>query len=374
MDAVTRESLAVLNLVTMTHVASSTSIALQSREDAFLPHGPQGFTWRALTVEDVDDVVELENAIAEQDHPSVRVTREQILTSFDLSYYDLERDTIVAVDADGGFAALGRVVLLPGQEETISARVFGGVRPDRRRRGIGGRVLDWQIVTAARALASVPTPASKPRPVPTELKGFVRGDTASGIALLRSRGFDAARHLVEMHRDLEGDLPDVTMPSDLLLVPASRAWSELMRDAHNDAFRDHWGASPIGVERWEATMSLPSTRNDLSTLAIDGEGDDARVVGLVLVEVHPERFDAAGYSSAHISAVAVRREYRGRGLAKALLRTSLAGIRADGLERAVLDVDSANPTGALNLYEDLEFRPAQRSTVFVRAVGCTQPR
>ena len=49
-----------------------------------------------------------------------------------------------------------------------------------------------------------------------------------------------------------------------------------------------------------------------------------------------------------------------------LTRTLEAG-RAAGLERAVLDVDSESPTGAVGLYERLGFTTAKQSVVLERA-------
>jgi GNAT superfamily N-acetyltransferase len=60
--------------------------------------------------------------------------------------------------------------------------------------------------------------------------------------------------------------------------------------------------------------------------------------------------------------VSVRRPWRGRGLAKALIARSLAVLRERGMAVAVLGVDAANPTGALQLYERFGFAPHRRWT------------
>ena len=45
-----------------------------------------------------------------------------------------------------------------------------------------------------------------------------------------------------------------------------------------------------------------------------------------------------------------------------------AAIAAAGLERAVLDVDTASPTGANTLYEGLDFHATERSVALVERV------
>jgi ribosomal protein S18 acetylase RimI-like enzyme len=47
------------------------------------------------------------------------------------------------------------------------------------------------------------------------------------------------------------------------------------------------------------------------------------------------------------------REFRGRGLGRALLHTAFAEFRRRGLPKAGLSVDATNPTGALGLYESV---------------------
>jgi mycothiol synthase len=339
-----------------------------------LPEGPAGITWRPISPDDVEALVELMSAVADADHPEYRATREEIEMAQGFSFVDLARDTIVAVDADGRLVAEGVAVVKPDDEAVVRANVSGSVRPDARRRGIGGRLLDWQIARATRTLATAQPAAHVTDPVPTRMGSEVQADSAGAIALLESRGFTPSRYFIEMHRDLAEDLPEVPAPEGLRLIPVTRAWWERARLAKNEVFRDHWGSEPVSVERWEAYLSLPSARDDLSVIAVTGDGDDAVVAGFAMAEVTPADWEAAGYSSAYVALVGVRREFRGRGLAQALLSAALAGFRAEGVQRAVLDVDSDSPTGALGLYEHLGFTQASRSAVYEREVGMTPPR
>ena len=53
--------------------------------------------------------------------------------------------------------------------------------------------------------------------------------------------------------------------------------------------------------------------------------------------------------------MSVRRPWRRRGLARALVAESLRALRDAGMTSAVLGVDADNPTGALGVYEDNGF-------------------
>jgi len=56
----------------------------------------------------------------------------------------------------------------------------------------------------------------------------------------------------------------------------------------------------------------------------------------------------------------VRRPWRKRGVASALLCASLHAFKTEGLSFATLGVDTENLTGALRLYERVGFKPVKR--------------
>ena len=53
----------------------------------------------------------------------------------------------------------------------------------------------------------------------------------------------------------------------------------------------------------------------------------------------------------------MRRPWRRRGLARALLSASLVAAREDGFTSAILGVDATSLTGATDLYRSLGFVP-----------------
>jgi ribosomal protein S18 acetylase RimI-like enzyme len=58
------------------------------------------------------------------------------------------------------------------------------------------------------------------------------------------------------------------------------------------------------------------------------------------------------------------REWRGRGIASALIARNLRLLRDRGMTEAALSVDTENPSGALGLYERHGFREHDRLIIF----------
>jgi ribosomal protein S18 acetylase RimI-like enzyme len=111
----------------------------------------------------------------------------------------------------------------------------------------------------------------------------------------------------------------------------------------NEAFLDHWNFAPIPYEEWWADFSAGTTRDPDGWWLLRVDGEPAAFV--ILDETRAESGD--GY----VSVLGVRRQYRGRGLARWLLQAAFVRYRDLGRAGVQLSVDAENETGALRLYE-----------------------
>ena len=75
-----------------------------------------------------------------------------------------------------------------------------------------------------------------------------------------------------------------------------------------------------------------------------------------LNEIFEEENNTLGRLWGWTDPICVRRQWRKRGLAKALITKSLLMFKDMGMSHAAFGVDTQNPLGALSLYEGLGFR------------------
>lgn len=281
-----------------------------------------------------------------------------IVTTLDLFRHEVCSDPVdpatdvVVAERGGVVVGYAYTYHLPSEEREERCYVIGNVAPAHRRCGIGTLLIRWTLQRAEQQLVS--SGRSLPR--------FIRADQHDHVvgahALYRSVGMVPIRFNEELLRPL-GDEPAVELPDGVHLVDWPLERSEELRVVKNTAFVDHWGSTPTSVEHWRQMTEEIGSRLDLSSAIVD---DDGAIVALCLVKRFPDDDELLGRREAWIDKLATLREWRGRGLATALIAESLRRFRADGLTHAAIGVDSANPSGAARLYRSLGFVDQHRTT------------
>ncbi|KAA9088962.1 GNAT family N-acetyltransferase [Microbacterium radiodurans] len=334
--------------------------------DPALPTHPDIATWRTATVDDVDAVHAVLAAADAVDHPTWTTPREEVAENFALSHVDPARDILLAFAPDGSPVAAGSAMRHPSLDEHVHVNLIGAVRPDWRGRGVGARLFGWQHARAEQQLAEVGGADDPAAHLPGEIHVYAGEKDAALERIGTTHGYRTERWFSTMHRDLREDVPELTAPAEIELVPYSADRAEDARLARNDAFRDHWGSLPSPSERWQQFVGGAFLRPDLCTLALDvsaGGGD--RIVAFCLASVNEGDWEVLG-PHAYIDLIGVVRSHRRRGLAPLIIARSLAAMRDAGLGMAVLDVDTESPTGANALYGGLGFTAYERDRVLVR--------
>ena len=185
---------------------------------------------------------------------------------------------------------------------------------------------------------------------------FALGVDTYARELLASRGYHDVRHFYEMAIELT-ERPELR--ADVAVESLRAEEATAFYDALDAAFQDHWEhhTQPF-VEWYERQSSSPTF--DLSLwLLIRSDGEIAAVA----------RNEANRNGGGYVGALGVRREFRGRGYAKALLYHVFAEFWDRGLPRVTLGVDATNPTGATHLYESVGMHVEAENIVYEKALA-----
>jgi len=191
------------------------------------------------------------------------------------------------------------------------------------------------------------------------------------VALLRSAGFAFVKRYARMRRDVSGAAP-AEVPG-VLVRPVRpedeaemRAFHEVLDTAFLDTpdyqsstyeqYRRQVAALPrIDWDEWFVAEIFTATAPQASP-----EGD-GRIAGIL-------QSGAGDEDEGWVKYLAVRKEFRGRGLGRLLLLTAFHTYAGKGRRGAGLAVDTTNPTGAYRLYESVGMHAVYESDVYEREI------
>jgi ribosomal protein S18 acetylase RimI-like enzyme len=188
------------------------------------------------------------------------------------------------------------------------------------------------------------------------LAGYPRIVTGAGCyaedeqyaTTLRSRGFAHVRTFHHLRVDLDPSSPVVPTPPTGVDVIAFDGDEQGWRDLHavvDASFTEHWGYVPVTYEAYRADIDAePHPDRPMWRVAVA----DGRMVGVARASGRN-----AEVGGGWVSELAVLPQYRGRGVARALLQAAFEANRQAGRHWVGLGVDTQNGTGAVRLYESV---------------------
>jgi mycothiol synthase len=296
-----------------------------------------GFEAGPVRERDLDDVVRvLEAADRALDLPPEPM-REELLWTWHLPTTNLDRDTRVLRDAETVIAYGGAIWKHPDEGGPLNLSVR--VHPDYRGAGIGTSLTTWgERLAHERGSEGV--------------RAFTADRDASAQDLLRSRGYVQVRSSFTMRKDLEAGEDPGTPPPRVSIRRYEDADERVLFELDQASFAEDWGFRPMSFESFNQELHGEDWDPSLVFLADAGE----ETVGYVV----PFLFETCGY----VGSLGVLKEWRGRGIGKALLRRSFAELAGRGMREARLGVDTQNVYGAVALYEGVGMSVYRRYDIF----------
>ncbi len=268
---------------------------------------------------------------------------------------DAKSDAVLVYASGGEMTASGGEVAASGREMTASGGEVVGwgwvrgrratvhVHPGHRGRGLGGLLLAWTEERARQWGGD-------------RLAQTVPDEDHAAVALLESGGY--ARLVTEWLLAIATPTaPHVPDPPAGITVRAFRAGDE--QSAYRlteDAF-DEWQQRRKSYAEWARhTVDRPTFAPAASAVALAGE----QLVGAVL------SLDMPGDDEGYVERVAVRRDFRNRGIARVLLQESFRAFHRQGKRGCTLWTHS--DTGALPLYERIGMTVRRTATVYSKTL------
>jgi ribosomal protein S18 acetylase RimI-like enzyme len=118
-------------------------------------------------------------------------------------------------------------------------------------------------------------------------------------------------------------------------------------------------------ESWRShIVGSRNFRPESTFVALAGD----RAVGVLITHFFDAQSARLGERQAWIQIIGTLKEWRGKGVASALIAHALAVFTSQGYESTGLGVDTDNPTGAVAVYSRAGFEITKRSTSYARPI------
>jgi mycothiol synthase len=288
------------------------------------PAPATGLRARALTEDDVDAVVAMVNECELRDTGETMWDRADLLSDSSIDGFDRGRDWVGVFEGDG----------IVGWAMLVHRRyVWADVHPDARGRGLGTWLREWA--------------ETRGREIGTDRIGQTIDDRLTEVADLLTQAGYTPRHTSWIFLMEHAERPaEPSVPDGIELRPVRPADEDPTFEMFERAFSEFADRLPSTPAMWRTTTTDREgfVPDDL-IIAVDAD----RVVGGAFLLDSDEIW---------VDKLAVDRDYRHRGIARALLQTAFRRSFDRGHTRTRVSTDSR--TGALTLYERLGMR-VQRS-------------
>jgi mycothiol synthase len=305
----------------------------------------EAVTIRPANLEDAENLTDLYNACSMHDVGAPSATVERVRHELQMPIFNPQTDTWVAFSPDG--QAIGYGEFFDFSEHHANYHLGGGVHPEYRGQGLGLKLRGLMEARAREQVAKAPPEAR------VSLNSGCVSTNEGARQMFIKTGLTYIRSFWRMRIDFDGPPPAAQLPEGFSFRTHVPGQDDVIAyEAFRDAFKDHWGTPPIAYEMFKSDMyEGPDYDPSLFFYAIDDS--NGRIAGFSMcfpkVDEDPDM--------AWVGDLGVRREYRRKGIATAMLNHSFGEFYRRGKLRAGLGVDAQSLTGATKLYESVGMRP-----------------
>jgi mycothiol synthase len=231
----------------------------------------------------------------------------------------------------------------------------GFLAPEWRRKGIGHALLLW-IESHLSELANFHHGTT--RYFQTNVTQFQEG----AAIMLQRAGYQPTRHFYEMVRPALNDIVEFPLPDGLEIRPVSLEHYQALWKSVDETSKDEWGYMAPTENDYQEWLTSPQFQPHLWQVAWDIISN--QIVGHVLTFINDDENKQLGRKRGYTEGIGVDRNWRRRGVARALISRSLQAQKAAGMTESTLVADSDSTSNVISLYESCGFQIIKRDTIY----------
>ncbi len=301
----------------------------------------KGFWDRAAELGDMEEIKKVFNSYWEPLLGMPKFTLDDIHNGFTAPGFDIESSTRVVLSPGGQI--VGCILVIDYFSPPVHPIVQGCVHPDYEGKGVGMYLLKWAEQRAHQAVKRVPDG------IRVAMNLTALNTHKPTLKLFKKMKLQAVRHSFIMVAQVDEKREAAEFPNGIV-IQTYRDFPDLeaIYRAADEAFQDHWGYVPgneeEGIQQWKyQNENNPDFDPSLWFLAMDGN----EIAGIALCSPSTGTDQEMGF----ITLFGVRRPWRRRGLALALLVHVFNEFRQRERKWVGLGVDADSLTGAFRVYE-----------------------
>jgi mycothiol synthase len=268
--------------------------------------------------------------------------------------FDPEKNLHLIFNSNGSLAAC--VEFWDDQTPLVHPYVFIIIDPEYEDQQLEDYLLEWAEQKSIQTLDQTPP----------ELRVAMRSHAFNAIkssgAAKKNAGMRQIRHSFRMMIEMDEPPPEPVWPDGIRLrsYDPDRDLRSIYQ-IDEEVFQDHFGYVPEpeeeGYERFAHHMTGTDAYDPtLWFLAVDGE----EIAGICICR----KYGDEGKDTGHVSILGVRRPWRRKGIALALLQHAFGEFYRRGKRKVDLGVDAESLTGAVDLYQKAGMRVLRRFDLY----------
>jgi mycothiol synthase len=175
--------------------------------------------------------------------------------------------------------------------------------------------------------------------------------------MLQRAGYQPIRYFYEMVRPTLDDIVEFSLPDGLEIRKVKPEHYQVLWMSVDDTSKDEWGYVEPAENDYQEWLTSPHFQPHLWQVAWDIVNN--QIVGHVLTFIDDEENNQLNRKRGYTEGVGVDRNWRRRGVAKALISRSLHSQKAAGMTESALVADSDSTSNVIKLYESCGFKSCQ---------------